>query len=100
MDALVLEPNRGVVVDLGLRGFVPLSQLVSIGPSDVRERGIPEPVKVLVQPAGARDPADPRRISSSMSVSPTALCIARITWWQRYVNDLRPVRPWMPPSRA
>ena len=49
MDALVLDANRGgVVVDVGLRGFVPLSQLVSIGAIDVRERGVPASVKALV----------------------------------------------------
>jgi small subunit ribosomal protein S1 len=49
VDALVLEANRGgVVVDVGLRGFVPLSQLVSIGAIDVHEHGVPEPVKALV----------------------------------------------------
>jgi ribosomal protein S1 len=29
VEATVLEANRGVVVDVGVRGFVPLSQLVS-----------------------------------------------------------------------
>jgi small subunit ribosomal protein S1 len=49
IDAPVLEANRGgVVVDVGLRGFVPLSQLVSIGAIDTREPGVPEPVKALV----------------------------------------------------
>jgi small subunit ribosomal protein S1 len=49
IDALVLGANRGgVVVDVGLRGFVPLSQLVSIGPIDVHEHGVPAPVKALV----------------------------------------------------
>src|SRR5712691_7162230 len=49
IDAGVLEANRGgVVVDVGLRGFVPLSQLVSIGAIDTREPGVPEPVKALV----------------------------------------------------
>jgi small subunit ribosomal protein S1 len=49
IDAPVLEANRGgVVVDVGLRGFVPLSQLVSIGAIDTRESGIPESVKALV----------------------------------------------------
>jgi small subunit ribosomal protein S1 len=49
IDALVLEANRGgVVVDVGLRGFVPLSQLVSVGAIDVHEHGVPEPVKALV----------------------------------------------------
>ena len=49
IEAPVLEANRGgVVVDVGLRGFVPLSQLVSIGAIDTREPGVPEPVKALV----------------------------------------------------
>ena len=49
IDAPVLEANRGgVVVDVGLRGFVPLSQLVSIGAIDTREPGVPEQVKALV----------------------------------------------------
>ncbi|MGH2492339.1 MAG: 30S ribosomal protein S1 [Candidatus Limnocylindria bacterium] len=49
IEAQVLEANRGgVVVDVGLRGFVPLSQLVSIGAIDTREPGIPESVKALV----------------------------------------------------
>lgn len=49
IDAPVLEANRGgVVVDVGLRGFVPLSQLVSIGAIDTHEPGIPDPVKALV----------------------------------------------------
>jgi small subunit ribosomal protein S1 len=49
IDAPVLEANRGgVVVDVGLRGFVPLSQLVSIGAIDTHEPGVPEPVKALV----------------------------------------------------
>lgn len=49
IDAPVLEANRGgVVVDVGLRGFVPLSQLVSIRAIDTREPGIPEQVKALV----------------------------------------------------
>jgi small subunit ribosomal protein S1 len=49
IDALVLEANRGgVVVDVGLRGFVPLSQLVSIGAIDAQQHGVPEPMKGLV----------------------------------------------------
>jgi small subunit ribosomal protein S1 len=49
IDAPVLEANRGgVVVDVGLRGFVPLSQLVSIGAIDMHAPGIPESVKALV----------------------------------------------------
>lgn len=49
IDALVVEANRGgVVVDVGLRGFVPLSQLVSIGAIDAQQHGVPEPMKGLV----------------------------------------------------
>jgi len=49
LDALVLEANRGgVVVDVGLRGFVPLSQLVSIGAIDAQQHGVPKPMKGLV----------------------------------------------------
>jgi small subunit ribosomal protein S1 len=49
IDALVLEANRGgVVVDVGLRGFIPLSQLVSIGAIDAHTHGVPESVKALV----------------------------------------------------
>ena len=49
IDAAVLDANRGgVVVDVGLRGFVPLSQLVSIGAIDTREPGVPESVKALI----------------------------------------------------
>jgi small subunit ribosomal protein S1 len=49
IDAPVVEVNRGgVVVDVGLRGFVPLSQLVSIGAIDTHEPGVPETVKALV----------------------------------------------------
>jgi hypothetical protein len=45
----VLEANRGgVVVDVGLRGFRPLSQLVSIGVIDTREHGVPESLKSLI----------------------------------------------------
>jgi small subunit ribosomal protein S1 len=49
IDAAVLEANRGgVVVDVGMRGFVPLSQLVSIGAIDTHEPGVPRPVRSLV----------------------------------------------------
>ncbi|HEY6959288.1 MAG TPA: S1 RNA-binding domain-containing protein [Candidatus Limnocylindria bacterium] len=49
IDAEVIEANRGgVVVDVGMRGFVPLSQLGSIGAIDTSEAGIPEPVRALV----------------------------------------------------
>ncbi|MGH2450550.1 MAG: 30S ribosomal protein S1 [Candidatus Limnocylindria bacterium] len=53
IEAEVLEANRGgVVVDVGLRGFVPLSQLASLGalerPADAETREVPEPVRGLV----------------------------------------------------
>jgi len=49
IEANVLEANRGgVVVDVGIRGFVPLSQLASIGAIDTSEAGIPGPVRALV----------------------------------------------------
>ena len=49
IDASVLDANRGgVVVDVGLRGFVPLSQLVSIGAINTHEPGVPAVVKALV----------------------------------------------------
>jgi small subunit ribosomal protein S1 len=49
IDAPVLQANRGgVVVDVGLRGFVPLSQLVSVGAIETHEPGVPEAVKALV----------------------------------------------------
>jgi small subunit ribosomal protein S1 len=49
VDAQVVDANRGgVVVDVGMRGFVPLSQLGSIGAIDTSEQGIPEPVRALV----------------------------------------------------
>ena len=35
-------------MDVGLRGFVPLSQLVSVGAIDTREPGVPQAVKALV----------------------------------------------------
>ena len=49
IDASVVDANRGgVVVDVGLRGFVPLSQLVSIGAIDTHEPDVPAAVKALV----------------------------------------------------
>jgi small subunit ribosomal protein S1 len=49
IDAAVLEANRGgVVVDVGLRGFVPLSQLATVGAIDTQEPGVPEAVKALI----------------------------------------------------
>jgi small subunit ribosomal protein S1 len=49
VEAAVVDANRGgVVVDVGMRGFVPLSQLGSIGAIDTSEAGVPEPVRALV----------------------------------------------------
>jgi small subunit ribosomal protein S1 len=49
IEAPVIDANRGgVVVDVGLRGFVPLSQLGSIGAIETSEVGIAEPVRALV----------------------------------------------------
>ncbi len=49
IEAAVIDANRGgVVVDVGMRGFVPLSQLGSIGAIDTSEAGVPEPVRALV----------------------------------------------------
>ena len=49
IDAPVVEANRGgVVVDVGMRGFVPLSQLVSVGAIDAGEAGVPQAVMALV----------------------------------------------------
>jgi len=49
VEATVVDANRGgVVVDVGTRGFVPLSQLGSIGAIDTNEAGVPEPVRALV----------------------------------------------------
>ncbi len=51
ITAPVVEANRGgVVVDLGVRGFVPLSQLASLGALDrpAAAEGVPEAVRSLV----------------------------------------------------
>lgn len=51
LRAPVVEANRGgVVVDLGVRGFVPLSQLASLGALDrpTEGQGVPEAVRALV----------------------------------------------------
>jgi len=65
VEAEVVEANRGgLVVDLGLRGFVPLSQLASVGSLTTTERSsVPEALRAYV---GKRLPlkvieADPRR---------------------------------------
>jgi small subunit ribosomal protein S1 len=112
IEAVVIEANRGgVVVDVGLRGFVPLSQIVSIGAIDTRERGIPKPVKALVgkrlrvleaERSPGRKDADPtslyplgtsvrvvvvdidrERQRISLSIKRT-----RADPWERYVNEL------------
>jgi len=80
IDAPVLEANRGgVVVDVGLRGFVPLSQLVSVRAIDTHESGVPGPVKALV---GRRLQvrvleADPRRDRLILSEKAAALQVRR-----------------------
>src|SRR5438067_9001738 len=51
ISAPVVEANRGgVVVDLGVRGFVPLSQLASLGALDrpAESEGVPAAVRALV----------------------------------------------------
>jgi small subunit ribosomal protein S1 len=51
LTATVVEANRGgVVVDLGVRGFVPLSQLASLGALDrhTTAEGVPDAVRALV----------------------------------------------------
>lgn len=49
IEAEVIDANRGgVVVDVGMRGFVPLSQLGSIGAIETSEGAIPDAVRALV----------------------------------------------------
>ena len=49
VEASVIDANRGgVVVDVGMRGFVPLSQLGSVGAIDTTQSGVPEAVRALV----------------------------------------------------
>jgi small subunit ribosomal protein S1 len=51
ISAPVVEANRGgVVVDLGVRGFVPLSQLASLGALDrpAEGEGVPSAVRALI----------------------------------------------------
>src|SRR5207245_3330020 len=50
VEAEVVEANRGgLVVDVGLRGFVPLSQLASVGSITATERGsVPEALRAYV----------------------------------------------------
>ena len=49
IDAPVIDANRGgVVLDVGLRGFIPLSQLGSIGAIDTDQAGVPQAVRALV----------------------------------------------------
>src|SRR5256714_3995477 len=64
VEAEVVEANRGgLVVDVGLRGFVPLSQLASVGSLATERGSVPEALRAYV---GKRLPlkvieADPRR---------------------------------------
>src|SRR6266851_5584266 len=49
IDAKVVDANRGgVIVNVGLRGFVPLSQLGAIGAITADHAGVPAPVRALV----------------------------------------------------
>ncbi len=49
IEAEVIDANRGgVVVDVGMRGFVPLSQLGSVGAIDTADAGVPAPVRSLM----------------------------------------------------
>jgi small subunit ribosomal protein S1 len=50
VEAEVVEANRGgLVVDVGLRGFVPLSQLASVGSLAATERGaVPDTLRAFV----------------------------------------------------
>lgn len=49
IDAEAVDANRGgLIVDVGMRGFVPLSQLGSVGAIDTGEPGVPEAVRALV----------------------------------------------------
>jgi small subunit ribosomal protein S1 len=70
VEAEVVEANRGgLVVDVGLRGFVPLSQLASVGNRTATERGaVPQALRVyvgkrlplkVIEADQRRDPLDP-----------------------------------------
>jgi small subunit ribosomal protein S1 len=49
IEAPVIDANRGgVVLDVGLRGFIPLSQLGSIGAINAADAVVAEPVRALV----------------------------------------------------
>jgi len=50
VEAQVVEANRGgLVVDVGLRGFVPLSQLAAVGSLNASERGaVPDSLRAYV----------------------------------------------------
>jgi small subunit ribosomal protein S1 len=83
IDAPVVEANRGgLVVDVGLRGFVPLSQLGSVGnlPASAEERaGVPEAIRAYV---GKRLPlkvieADQRRDRLILSEKAAAQAVRR-----------------------
>jgi small subunit ribosomal protein S1 len=82
VEAPVIEANRGgVVVDVGLRGFVPLSQLSSVGAVDkpVDEHAVPDAIRSLV---GRRLPVkvlevDPKRNRLILSEKAAAQTIRR-----------------------
>src|SRR5438067_831398 len=81
VEAEVVEANRGgLVVDVGLRGFVPLSQLASVGSITATERGsVPEALRAYV---GKRLPlkvieADPRRDRLILSEKAAAQAVRR-----------------------
>jgi small subunit ribosomal protein S1 len=49
VEAAVVEANRGgLVVDVGLRGFVPLSQIASVGDLAGERGGVPEALRAYV----------------------------------------------------
>jgi|SRR6185295_4234658 len=86
-NALVLEANRGgVLVDVGLRGVIRISQLVSIGAIDMREHAR--------RPKGARrwrhvvEPTSLHRLGTVVKVRCHRVRTTRVS--------ARPVRPSMP----
>src|SRR5207302_4433322 len=81
VEAQVVEANRGgLVVDVGLRGFVPLSQLAAVGSLNASERGaVPDSLRAYV---GKRLPlkvieADQRRDRLILSEKAAALQLRR-----------------------
>ena len=81
VEAQVVEANRGgLVVDVGLRGFVPLSQLAAVGSLNASERGaVPDSLRAYV---GKRLPlkvmeAEPRRDRLILSEKAAAQAVRR-----------------------